>query len=155
MKIFFSMKRVNKFESDSISHEVLSASRVEKATDRNFGLVFCVFFALLSVFFWWNENPYFEGSLLLASAFLLLSLIWPRLLSPLNNIWFYFGKLLHLIVSPLVMGVIFFLFMVPIGLVMKLVFRYDPLQLKDSAPLESYWINRENPVERESFRDQF
>jgi hypothetical protein len=128
---------------------------VKQGSDRAFGLVFTGFFALVGLW------PLFKGeeargwALGIALAFLVVALIRPSLLKPLNRLWFLFGLLLHKIVSPLVMGLLFFVTVTPIGLLMRL-FGKDPLRLKMEPEAESYWIKREPPgPETGGMKNQF
>jgi len=78
-------------------------------------------------------------------AFLILGLIKPKLLAPLNKLWFKFGMILGAIVAPIVMGVIFFLTVTPIGLVMKIMGK-DLLNKKYNKKKKTYWIKRDVPI---------
>jgi len=85
---------------------------------------------------WW--------SLAIALGFAVAALAWPRMLAPLNRLWFKFGLLLNRIVSPLVMGLLFYLVVTPIAVAMRMAGK-DPLRLKSDAQARSYWIEREPP----------
>jgi len=90
-----------------------------------------------------------------AAGFALVALLAPRLLRPLNQAWFRFGMLLHRVVSPLVMGLLFFVTVTPIGLLMRLTGK-DPLRLRFDPAADSYWIDREPPgPPPDSMRNQF
>lgn len=114
----------------------------KQGSDRAFGFVFAIVFALIGAFplvrldapRWW--------SLAIALAFALLGTLVPHILHPLNRAWLAFGRLLHRIVSPLVMGAIFFLAVTPTALIMRLRGR-DLLSLRRRPDLASYWIERE------------
>jgi len=91
----------------------------------------------------------------LACAFGLMAAIAPNLLGPANQIWMKFGLLLHAIVSPIALGILFFFVFFPTGLLMRL-FGKDPLRLKFDSSAESYWINRAPPGPApESMHQQF
>lgn len=126
-----------------------------RSSDRSFGIFLSVLvlgigaWPLLSgsspVFGWWVG-----GVLLLAVAFLR-----PRWLNPLNRAWFQLGLLLHRIVNPIVLGLIFVLSVIPIGLLMRL-FGKDPLLRKFEPDRESYWMQRNPPgPEADSLPRQF
>ncbi len=124
-------------------------------SERSFGLVFAVVFALVCLL------PLKDGAEprlwagLVAAAFAVVSLAAPKLLKPLNKIWFLFGLLLHKIVSPLVMGLLFFVTVTPIALIMRALGK-DPLKLRRDPAAASYWIARQPPgPEPESMRRQF
>ncbi|MDD9928124.1 MAG: SxtJ family membrane protein [Rhodospirillaceae bacterium] len=96
---------------------------------------------------WW--------SLIIAGVFLALAFAAPKLLSPLNRLWMRFGLLLHRIVNPLVMALLFFLVVTPIALLMRL-FGKRPLHLETEPDAESYWIPRDPPgPEPETMKQQF
>jgi hypothetical protein len=121
-----------------------SADETAPGSDRNFGLVMAaaaVIFGCLPLLraaapHWWL--------LAVAAAFGAPALLAPRLLFPLNYVWFRFGLLLHRVMSPLVIGAVFFLCVTPIGLIMRLLGK-DVLSLRRRADLQSYWIAREPP----------
>lgn len=117
---------------------------IKTSSDRSFGLVFTTVFGIIGLIPLWHGQPLLWWSLILASLFLILSLIQPKILHPLNQVWTRFGLLLHKIVSPVVMSVLFFLTVVPIGLLMRL-FGKDPLKLRFDPQAKSYWIIREQP----------
>ncbi len=126
-----------------------------EGSDRSFGFVFAAVFAVLT--FW----PLLRGghprwwALAIAVVFLVTALVWPRGLRPLNRIWLAFGRLLHRIVSPVVMGVIFFTVITPIGFFMRLAGK-DALGLKRRADLGTYWIRRPpSAPEAETMTQQF
>jgi hypothetical protein len=124
-------------------------------SDRSFGFVFAAVFTLMALW------PLIGGhaprwiALLIAAAFGLVAITVPWMLRPLNYIWFRFGLLLHRVVSPLVMGGVFFLCVVPMGLVMRLLGK-DLLSLEWRPGLTSYWIVRHPPgPEPETMKRQF
>lgn len=124
-------------------------------SERAFGLVFSGFFLLVALWplleraspRWWATA--------LAAAFALCAWLAPRLLAPLNRLWFRLGELLHRIVSPIALGVIFFGVITPFALVMRL-FKRDALLLHKRSARPSYWVRREPPGPApDSFRNQF
>jgi hypothetical protein len=125
-------------EDNARTHEV------KQGSDRAFGLVFAAFFALIGLWPLIGGEGVRGWAIGLALAFLLVALSRPALLNPLNRGWFLFGLLLHRIVNPLVMGLLFFGTVMPIGLLMRL-FGKDPLRLKFDSTAESYWITRDPP----------
>lgn len=126
-------------------HETLKSNRkVELGSNRNFGLVFAGVFAVLAVWplirhgeaiRWWALAP--------AAVFLGLALYADHLLAPLNKLWFRFGLLLHSVVSPLVMGALFYGAVTPVALVLRAMGK-DILRLKQDDA-KSYWIERTPP----------
>ncbi len=119
-------------------------SKVKQGSDKSFGFVFAAVFALIGLW------PLIKGgelrlwALVLAALFLAVSFIRPSLLKPLNRVWFLFGLLLHKIVSPLIMGLLFFLTVTPTALIMRALGK-DVLRLKRDPNASSYWIVRNPP----------
>jgi hypothetical protein len=128
---------------------------VKTSSNRNFGLVFAAFFALLTVLGWWHGTGRWPIWLALTGVALLLALAAPRLLTPFNWVWTKFGLLLHRVVSPIFLAVLFYGCIAPIGFLMRLSGK-DPLRLKCEPSAESYWITRTPPGPApQSFREQF
>ena len=124
---------------------MLIKSNIKISSNRNFGLVF--FFIFLVVSIWpltHNESPRI-WSTIISLAFLILVLTRSKLLTPLNRLWAKFGIILGSIIAPIVMGVVFFLVITPIGLVMKIIGK-DLLSLKYDKKKETYWVKRDKPT---------
>ena len=124
---------------------MLIKSNIKISSNRNFGLVF--FFIFLVVSIWpltHNESPRI-WSAIISLAFLILVLTRSKLLTPLNRLWAKFGIILGAIIAPIVMGVVFFLVVTPIGLVMKIIGK-DLLSLKYDKKKETYWVKRDKPT---------
>ena len=102
---------------------------IKISSNKNFGIVFFIVFLLIGIYPFLNGNDFRIWSLLISLVFLILGLINSKILTPLNKLWFKFGLFLGKIVSPLVMGFIFFIVVTPIGIIMRL-FRKDLLNLK-------------------------
>ena len=117
---------------------------VQVSSERSFGIVFTVVFALIALFPLLHGAPPRLWSLAVAAAFLLAALAFPGVLAPLNRLWFRFGLLLHKIVSPVAMGIIFFGAILPMGLLMRALGK-RPLRLEFDPAVKSYWIPREPP----------
>jgi hypothetical protein len=131
------------------------AETTESSSDRSFGFVFAGFFALLAAYDAWHASGRWPFYLAIAGVFLLIALVRPQVLAPLNRLWTRLGLLLGRIVSPLMLGFIFYVVMTPIGLVMRLL-RKDTLRLRGESGAGSYWIVREPPgPPGETMRDQF
>lgn len=127
------------------THEDVSrAHTVNVGSDRSFGIVFTVFCAIVAGVQLWYGSSAFRGWLLAALVFAAFSVVYSRALRPLNILWFKFGMLLHRVVSPLILGVMFFAVFTPIGLWMRLVGK-RPLNLRYDPQAESYWIHRRPP----------
>jgi hypothetical protein len=123
-----------------------------ESSDRSFGFVFAVVFALIAAWpLYYGEAP--RGAMAaIAVVFMLAALARPKVLSPLNRVWLVLGRLLHMSVSPLVMGCIFFLCVTPIGFIVR--WRKDVLSLKRRPDLSSYWVAHE-PAAPQSMKHQF
>ena len=137
-------------------HEDFSREEHVKAgSDRGFGLVFAGFFALVSALSWWRDHTGWHWLLPLAALFLVVALVRPALLAPLNKLWLKFGLLLYKVMNPLVLGLLFFITIMPIGLVMR-AFGKDFLRLRLDRGAKSYWIERTPPgPPPQSMKNQF
>ena len=128
---------------------------VKTSSNRSFGLVFAAFFTLLAVLGWWHHTGSWPIWLGLAVLALVLALADPRLLTPFNRIWTKFGLLLHRIVSPIFLALLFYGCIAPVGFLMRLRGK-DPLRLKYEPAADSYWIVRTPPgPASDSFKNQF
>jgi hypothetical protein len=138
------------------THEVFV--RDEKAvagSDRSFGLVMAAALVAVSSLNAWHAGRLWPWTGGLAALFLAAALLRPSVLGPLNQIWLKFGLLLHRVVSPVVMALLFYGTIWPTGLVMRMLGK-DLLRLKREPAAESYWIVREPPgPSPETMRDQF
>ena len=124
---------------------------IKLPSNRNFGIVFFVVFLIIALWPVLKQNELRIWSLIISFIFFVLGLINSKLLTPLNKLWFKFGILLGNIISPIVMGIVFFLVVTPTGLVMR-IFRKDILKLKKNSNY-TYWINKDNT--NSSMRNQF
>jgi hypothetical protein len=138
------------------SHEILHrAGATKTASDRSFGFVLAGFFALLGALGLWRGSERWPLWLGLAVVTLVLALAAPKLLAPANRVWTKFGLLLHAVVSPVMLGLIFYLCIAPIGFLMRLSGK-DPLRLRYEPGADSYWIKRVPPgPQPDSFKNQF
>ena len=138
-----------------MSIEVKEHSSVEIGSSRSFGFVFATVFAIMGFAPLISDNPLRIWSLAVAGVFLVITLIAPQILKPLNIIWFKFGMFLGSIINPVVMLLIYCITIVPIGLILRLVGK-DLLLLKFNSSEKSYWISRQPPGPKpESLEDQF
>ena len=124
---------------------------IKLPSNRNFGIVFFIVFLIIALWPVLKQNEIRIWSLIISFIFFVLGLINSKLLTPLNKLWFKFGILLGNIISPIVMGIVFFLVVTPTGLVMR-IFRKDILKLKKNSS-DSYWINKDST--NSSMRNQF
>lgn len=121
------------------------------SSNRSFGIVFFIVFLLISFYPMLKNENISTWALIISLVFLILGLTKSRVLSPFNRLWFEFGLLLGKILSPLIMGTIFFVVVTPIGLLMRL-FNKDLLNLKLNKK-KSFWIKKD---EQESkMKNQF
>ena len=127
------------------THEtVASFRRVEIGSDRKFGLAFGGFFCLVALLPLVHHGALRWWALPIAGALLLLAVFAPHWLAPLNRSWFLLGLALNKIVSPILMGVLFFGAVVPIGWLLRKN-GSDLLSLKRVPEAETYWIARDPP----------
>jgi hypothetical protein len=127
------------------THERLVAAEVMAVgSNRSFGIVFSVLFAFLGLGPLVRGRPGRGWALVVAAAFLLAALALPRLLEPLNRVWHSFGLVLHACISPVIMGLVFYTTVTPIGLVRRWLGK-DPLRLRLDRGAVTYWIERNPP----------
>ncbi len=139
----------------AIHEDFARDDEVKAGTERAFGIVFAVVFTLIGLLPLWSGGAVRWWSLIIAAAFLVAALVAPRLLAPLNRLWFLFGKALHRVINPLVMGLIFFVAVTPTALIMRLVGK-DPLNRRFEPKARTYWIERTPPgPEPETMKNQF
>ena len=124
---------------------------IKISSNRSFGIVFFIVFLLISIYPLLNDDHLRIWSLVISIVFLILGLLNSKILFPLNKIWFKFGILLGKIISPLIMGFIFFVVVTPIGLLMRL-FNKDLINLKFNKS-KSYWIEKKEP--KSKMKNQF
>ena len=122
-----------------------------KSSNRSFGVVFFFVFLLISIYPIVNEGSLRIWSLIISLIFLILGLVNSKILTPLNQAWFRFGVFLGKIISPIVMSLIFFLVVTPIGLIMRIC-KKDLLNLKFNYD-SSYWIENVDP--KSKMKNQF
>ena len=125
--------------------------KIKVSSNKSFGIVFSIFFLLISVYPLLNNDPIYYWSLFVSFIFLVLGLMNSKILSPLNLLWFKFGILLGRIISPVVMGIIFFLVVTPISIILK-IFGKDVLNLKFNNN-KTYWIVKDGP--KSNMKKQF
>jgi len=124
---------------------------VKISSNRSFGIVFFVVFLFIALYPLSYSGQVIKWSLVISLIFLLLGLINSKILTPVNKIWFKFGIFLGNIISPIIMAIVFFLIVTPIGLIMR-VLRKDLLNLKFNTK-KSYWIEKKGP--KSKMKNQF
>ena len=124
---------------------------IKISSNRSFGIVFFIVFLLIALYPLLKDNDLRIWSLVISFIFLALGSINSKILTPLNRLWFKFGLLLGRFISPLIMGIIFFLVVTPIGIIMRLL-KKDLLNLKYNKK-ETYWIDKSGP--KSKMKNQF
>tara|TARA_Y100000813_G_scaffold191148_1_gene167905 strand:+ start:61 stop:444 length:384 start_codon:yes stop_codon:yes gene_type:complete len=124
---------------------------IKVGSNRSFGIVFFVVFFLIATYPLLSKGDIRLWSLFISIIFLILGILNSKILSPLNKIWFKFGIFLGKIVSPLVMGLIFFVVVTPIGILMRFLNK-DLLNLKFNKN-STYWIEKNGP--KSKMKNQF
>jgi hypothetical protein len=141
--------------ADPNFHEAYGDQGLEVGSDRSFGLVIGGALGIVGLLPLRDGGELRVWALIAAAPFVLLALVHPRWLHPLNVGWMRFGAVLNTVVSPIVMGVVFFLIVTPMGLVMRALGK-DLLRLRRDPAARSYWIDRTPPGPApESMRNQF
>jgi hypothetical protein len=126
-------------------HETFDREKeVTGSSDRGFGFVFAGFFAIVAIVRWWKEQGGAGWFAAAAIAMLLVALIRPSLLAPFNRVWTKLALVLSKVMNPVIMGILFFLVVAPIGLLMRLTGK-RPLALDFDPTAKSYWIERRPP----------
>jgi len=121
------------------------------STNKSFGVVFFIFFLLISFWPLLNDGEIRVWALIVSLIFIILAMLKPYLLTPFNRIWARFGVVLGGFISPIVMGIIFFVIVTPTGFLMR-IFSKDFLNLKKNND-KSYWINSND--KKSKMKDQF
>ena len=124
---------------------------IKIGSNKSFGVVFFLVFLLISLYPLINDGNLRIWSFVISIIFLILGILNSKILSPLNKIWFKFGLLLGKIISPIVMGIIFFIVVTPTGLILRL-FQKDVLNLKFNNN-NTYWIEKSGP--KSKMKNQF
>jgi hypothetical protein len=139
-----------------MAHESLQRpEQAQGSSDRAFGFVFALAFVAIGAYPWFFGGAARTWALGAGVAFATAALVVPGLLGPANRLWALLGKVLHKVMSPLVLGAMFFLVVTPMGIVMRWLGK-DPLRLRFEPELPSYWLDRTPPgPQPSSFSDQF
>jgi hypothetical protein len=137
-------------------HENYSRGEIAMGSSgRSFGLVMSAALVVISLLNWWHQGHSWCWTGAVASLFLGAALFYPAALRPLNRLWLKLGLLLHKVMNPIVMALVFFSTVLPMGLLMRALGK-DPLRLRPEPDANSYWIERRPPgPSPESMKDQF
>jgi hypothetical protein len=123
---------------------------INKKNNITFGILFFIFFLIIGLYPLISNEPIRIWSIILSSVFLIITIINPNLFAFLNKLWIKFGILLGKIITPIIMGLVFFFLVTPTGIFVKIL-KKDVMGLKREA--SSYWITREDKVQ--SMKKQF
>ena len=129
----------------------MQKKKLKISSNRSFGIVFFIFFLIVSLWPLINSENIRLSFLAISIIFLTLGLVNSKILTPLNNLWFKFGLFLGKIVSPIVMGIVFFFVVTPTGILMRLIGK-DILSIKKNNS-KSYWIEKSGP--KSKMKNQF
>ena len=113
----------------------------EKVNNRSFGILFFLVFLIIGFYPMYNGNSPSIFILILSLPFLILGLLNSKILTPFNRAWIKLGEILGLIIAPIIMALVYFIFLTPISLIVRL-FGKDLLSINFNKKLETYWINR-------------
>ena len=124
---------------------------IKKSSNKSFGIVFFIVFLVISIFPLFNNGEIRIWAIILSIVFLILGLSNSSILTPLNKLWFKFGILLGSFISPIIMGLVFFLVVTPTGIIMR-IFGKNLLNLKRNNK-KSYWIKKKELISK--MKNQF
>lgn len=123
-------------------------------SDRSFGLIFAAIFLVISLYPLIFGGQLRTWAIVIAACWATPAMLIPRVLHPLNIAWMHFGKFMHSIINPILMGLVFFVAVVPTGLILKLLGK-DPMRRKLLPDTDTYWQSREQQPSKDNFTDQF
>ena len=129
----------------------MNRQSVKMSTNKNFGIVFFIFFFIIAMWPLLSSNDIRLWSLIISLIFLILGILDSKILTPLNKLWMKFGLFLGNLISPIIMGIIYFIVVTPTGLIMKILGK-DLLLLKKNN-MQTYWIEKKDP--KTSMKNQF
>jgi Mg2+/Co2+ transporter CorB len=124
----------------------------EQSSPKSFGIVFSIVFLIVALYPLVNSEGLRIWALIVSVVFLLLAFVTPKVLTLPNKLWFKFGMLLGSIIAPIVMALVYFVTVLPTGLIMRLLGK-DLLKQKLDKNAKSYWIERSEPMG--SMKNQF
>ena len=130
----------------------MKKNSVKISSNRSFGFLFFVVFLAVSLWPLKSQGDLRLWAFILSLIFLVLGILNSRFLTPLNKLWYKFGIFLGSIVSPIIMGIVFFMVVTPIGLIMRFLGK-DLLRVNKNKIASTYWINREK--QKTTMKKQF
>jgi hypothetical protein len=128
----------------SVHERLVREEKPAASTERAFGIVFAVVFGIVAVWPLLHGGPIRYWAVATAVLLVIVAFAIPKILKPFNLLWLAFGALLHRIMSPIVLGGMFYLIFTPVALLFRLLGK-DPLRLKLERSAQSYWIDRDPP----------
>ena len=132
--------------------ESIRYTSIEQSSPKSFGILFSIVFLIIALYPLTNSEDIHLWAMIISAIFLLLAFVAPQLLALPNKLWFKFGILLGSIIAPVVMALVYFIVVLPTGLIMRLLGK-DILKQRLDKDAKSYWINRSEPVG--SMKNQF
>jgi len=129
----------------------MNNNRIKISSNRSFGIVFFIFFLIISIISLFKNGDIRIWSIAFSMVFLILGLLNSKILTPLNKLWFKLGIILGNFISPIVMGIVFFVVVTPISLIIKIIGK-DILSIKKSKS-KTYWIEKSGP--KNKMKNQF
>ena len=128
------------------------SNKINKSSNRSFGIVFFIVFLLISFYPFLNQEKIKLWALIISFIFLILGIMNSKILTPFNEIWIKLGIFLGKIISPIIMGLIFFLVVTPTGIFMRILGK-DLLNLKFERDKKSYWLEKTD--QKSKMKNQF
>ena len=132
--------------------EIASHVSTEQSSEKSFGVVFSIVFLIVALYPLINSEGLRIWALVVSIIFFLLAFLAPKILVLPNKLWFKFGLLIGSIVAPIVMAFVYFVTVLPTGLIMRLLGK-DLLKQKLDKNAKSYWVKRSEPMG--SMKNQF
>lgn len=127
----------------------------KQLSNRAFGLIFAAIFLVIALWPVLFGKDYRQWAAIVLAIFAVPALIYPRVLQPLNDLWTKFGFFMHSVINPLLMGIIFFVAVLPTGLIIRLLAK-DPMRRRFDESSSSYWIQRtDGQFDKDRFKHQF
>jgi hypothetical protein len=127
-----------------IHEDFASSESLERSSDRAFGFVFALLFALIALWPLMRARPLRTWPFGISALFFVLALLAPGILRPLNIVWFRWALLMRSITNPVLTALIFYLAFLPMGILLR-IFRKDILRLQPEAAAATYWLRRQPP----------
>ena len=117
----------------------------EKVNNRSFGILFFIVFLIIGLYPMYNGESPNKFFLIFSLPFLILGMLNSKILTPFNKAWIKLGEILGLIIAPVIMALVYFIFLTPISLIVR-IFGKDLLDIKFNKKLETYWIKRKKEI---------